>query len=147
MASSRRQKGIRTSLLGKLGGLMHIPQQTVRDAYLNLISILAEKEPLAFATELDLDADQLAFLIHDRVKAAAIVKQITAGKREADKKEKIKVPKKPAPAQKKEEVPVKEPVEAKAETMETVTPAEPEPAVPGQPDKQSKGSGRQATLF
>ena len=107
MASSRRQKAIRTSLLGKLGGLMHIPQQTVRDGYLNLLSILAEKEPLEFARELNLDADQLALLIHDRVKATSIVKQITAEQREEERKEKIKVPKKPVPVQKKKRSPLK----------------------------------------
>ena len=48
MASSRRQKGIRTALLGKFGGLMHMPQQTVRDGYLSLLSITRRKGPAYF---------------------------------------------------------------------------------------------------
>ncbi len=150
MASSRRQKAIRTSLLGKLGGLMHIPQQTVRDGYLNLLSILAEKEPFEFARELNLDADQLALLIHDRVKATSIVKQITAEQREEERKEKIKVSKKPAPVQKKKE-PAKEPVVPDVEVKEIDVPDKPEPVTPeqkeDQAEKQQKGGGRQATLF
>jgi hypothetical protein len=142
MASSRRQKGIRTSLLGKCGWLMHMPQQTVRDGYLSLLSILAEKDPLVFARELDLDADQLALLIHDRVKATVIAKQVAGEKREEDKKEKIKAQKKPVPEQKKKE----SPAEVTPQAMEIIPPGM-QGLPPGQEDKQPKGGGRQSTLF
>ncbi|MEI6154716.1 MAG: replication factor C large subunit, partial [Deltaproteobacteria bacterium] len=147
MASSRRQKGIRTSLLGKCGGLMHMPQQTVRDGYLSLLSILAEKDPIIFARELDLDADQLTLLIHDRVKATAIAKQIAGEKREEDRKEKIKAQKKPVPEQKKKELPPEEPAEEKARVLEPVQADEPGSPQPAQPDNKPKGGGRQSTLF
>jgi len=147
MASSRRQKGIRTTLLGKCGGLMHMPQQTVRDGYLSLLSILAEKDPIIFARELDLDADQLTLLIHDRVKATAISKQIAGEKREEDRKEKIKAQKKPVPEPKKKQSPPEEPAEEKARVLETVQAEEPVSPPPAQPDIQPKGGGRQSTLF
>ena len=147
MASSRRQKGIRTALLGKFGGLTHMPQQTVRDGYLSLLSILAEKDPLVFARELDLDADQLSLLIHDRVKATVIAKQIAAEKREEDKKEKIKAQKHQAPEQNKKKGQGLEQADIKGKILETVLPDAPGSPPPAQQDKQPKGGGRQSTLF
>jgi replication factor C large subunit len=147
MASSRRQKGIRTALLGKLGGLLHMPQRTTRDGYLSLLSILAEKEPLFFARTLDLDADQLALLIHDRARATAIAKQLAAEKKEEDKKEKIKVQKKSAADHKKKQLPAGEPAE-----IMVVVPApppldEPESSTAANKESLSKGGGKQSTLF
>ena len=147
MASSRRQKGIRTALLGKFGGLTHMPQQTVRDGYLSLLSILAEKDPLVFARELDLDADQLSLLIHDRVKATVIAKQIAAERREEDKKEKIKAQKQQAPEQNKKKGQGPEQADIKGKILETVLPDAPGSPPPAQQDKQPKGGGRQSTLF
>jgi replication factor C large subunit len=147
MASSRRQKGIRTALFGKFAGFLHMSQQTVRDGYLSLLSILAEKDPLIFARELDLDADLLALLIHDRVKATAITKQIASEKREEDKKEKVKAQKKPVPEQRKKKEPVEELPEAKTLVPEVVQPDEPGPTIPAEEEKQPKGGGRQSTLF
>ncbi|MCX6698797.1 MAG: replication factor C large subunit [Methanomicrobiales archaeon] len=147
MASSKRQKGIRTALLGKLGGLIHMPQQTVRDGYLNLLSILAEKDPLFFARELDLDADQLGLLIHDRAKAITIAKALAVERREEDKREKIKAQKKTAPEQKIKPAPAVTPARVKAGVLETVLPDEPGSPPPPQQEKQQKAGGRQSTLF
>ena len=147
MASSRRQKGIRAALLGKLGGFTHMPQKTVRDGYLNLLSILAEKDPLIFARVLDLDADQLALFINDRVKAAVITKQVAAEKREDEKKEKIKVAKKPAAADRKKPSPEILPTEVAAKITDPVLPDEQVSPPPAQQEKTSKGGGRQSTLF
>jgi len=147
MASSKRQKGIRTALLGKLGWLTHMPQKTVRDGYLNLLSILAEKDPLVFARELELDADQLGLLIHDRAKATTIAKQLAVERREEDKREKIKVLKKTAAEPKKMQPPAVVPAEVKAGVMETVLPDEPVSPPLSKQEKQPKGGGRQSTLF
>jgi replication factor C large subunit len=147
MASSRRQKGIRTALFGKFAGFLHMPQKTVRDGYLSLLSLLAEKDPLIFARELDLDADQLALLIHDRVKATAITKQIAGEKREEDKKEKIKAQKKQVPDQKKKKEPVEELPKVKILVPDVVPQDEPAPPAPAEQEKQPKGGGRQSTLF
>jgi replication factor C large subunit len=147
MASSRRQKGIRTALFGKFAGLLHMPQQTVRDGYLSLLSLLAEKDPLIFARELDLDADQLALLIHDRIKATAITKQIAGEKREEEKKEKIKAQKKPVPELRKKKEPVEEQPEVKILEPKATQPDEPGPPAPAPEENQPKGGGRQSTLF
>ena len=95
----------------------------------------------------DLDADQLALLIHDRAKATAIAKQIAGEKREADKKEKIKAQKKPVPEPEKNNSPVEEPAEIKNRAIEIVPPDEPGSPPPAQQEKQPKGGGRQSTLF
>ncbi|MEI6293370.1 MAG: replication factor C large subunit [Methanomicrobiales archaeon] len=147
MASSRRQKGIRTSLLGKFSGLMHMPQRTIRDGYLSLLSILAEKEPLLFARVLDLDADQLALLIHDRVRATAIAKQIAAEKREEDKKEKIKVRKKSAADQKKKPSPSDETAGMDVVVPGPVPPVEQGATPSAKNECPPKSGGKQSTLF
>lgn len=147
MASSRRQKGIRTSLLGKFSGLMHMPQRSIRDGYLSLLSILAEKDPLIFARVLDLDADQLSSLIHDRPRATAIAKQIAAEKREEDKKEKIKVQKKSAPDQKKKQSPSDEPTEVNVAVPGPVPPDEQRHPPAAKNESPPKSGGKQSTLF
>ena len=123
------------------------PQKTVRDGYLNLLSILAEKDPLVFARELELDADQLGLLIHDRAKATTIAKQLAVERREEDKREKIKVLKKTAAEPKKMQPPAVVPAEVKAGVMETVLPDEPVSPPLSKQEKQPKGGGRQSTLF
>jgi replication factor C large subunit len=140
MASSRRQKTTRMDLLGSLGGMMHMSRRNVRDGYLSMVSILAENEALAFARDLGLDTDQLTLLIHDRVKATAIVKQLAAEKKEEEKREKIRV---------KKAVPAEEPAknikkqEAGTEIPPEVTQCQPAPTEPEKP----KGPGKQSTLF
>ncbi len=140
MASSRRQKTTRMELLGKLGELMHMSRRNVRDGYLPMVSILSEKEPLPYARELSLDIDQLALLIHDRVKATAVTKQIAGEKKEEEKREKIRMKKAVLPEKKAEETQVQEQgPEKSAET--TQCPPHPEP------EKVSRGRGKQSTLF
>jgi replication factor C large subunit len=140
MASSRRQKNTRIALLGRLGEMTHMPQQSVRERYLGMLSILAEKEPYIFARELDLDVDQLTLLIHDRVKAVAVMKQITAEKREEEKIEKTRL-KNMAVKEKKQEKEISS--VNRPEKKESV----PECKPPDQVEKQSRGEGKQSTLF
>jgi replication factor C large subunit len=140
MASSRRQKTTRMDLLGSLGGMMHMSRRNMRDGYLSMVSILAENEALAYARDLDLDTDQLALLIHDRVKATAIVKQLAAEKKEEEKREKIRA-KKAVPA----DAPAKEmkKQESEAAIAPEVTQCQPAPVEPEKP----KSPGKQSTLF
>ena len=74
MASYRRQKGIRTSMLGKLGRSLHLSQYLLRDTYMTPVSLLADRDPLSFVRDFGLDTDELALLIHDRAKAQKAVK-------------------------------------------------------------------------
>jgi replication factor C large subunit len=140
MASSRRQKMTRTALLGRLGGMMHMPQHNVREGYLGMLSILAEREPLLYAKELDLDVDQLSLLIHDRVKAAAVMKQIAAEKKEEEKKEKTRIKRAATTEKKKDEDPVEKAAPVRVEPVSQCPP-------PEEPEKQSRGVGKQSTLF
>lgn len=115
-------------------------RRNVRDGYLPMVSILSEKEPLPYARELSLDIDQLALLIHDRVKATAVTKQIAGEKKEEEKREKIRMKKAVLPEKKAEETQVQEQgPEKSAET--TQCPPHPEP------EKVSRGRGKQSTLF
>ncbi|HVP94119.1 MAG TPA: replication factor C large subunit [Methanoregulaceae archaeon] len=140
MASSRRQKTTRTELLGKLGDLMHMSRRNVRDGYLSMVSILAEKESLSYAREFNLDTDQLTLLIHDRVKATAVMKQIAGERKDEEKREKIRVKKAALQEEKAEKKEVQEQgPEKSAETSQCPPPPEPE--------KVSRGRGKQSTLF
>jgi phosphatidylserine/phosphatidylglycerophosphate/cardiolipin synthase-like enzyme len=76
MASYRRQKGIRTTMLGKLGRSLHLSQYLLRDTYLTPVSLLADRDPLSFARDFALDADELTLLIHDKAKAQRAVKAL-----------------------------------------------------------------------
>ncbi|MDD1718640.1 MAG: replication factor C large subunit [Methanoregulaceae archaeon] len=82
MAAARRQKSIRISATNRLSGLLHIPQQTFREGYMNLLSILIEGDPEAYAEELGLDPDQLNLFLQDRELAAEVSRRI-AKKRKA----------------------------------------------------------------
>ena len=150
MVSSRRQKAIRNAVLGKYAGMMHMPQQTVREGYLNLLSILAETQPLLHARKLDLDADQLTFLIHDRARATGIAKDVAVEKKELEKIEKTKISKKVAAEKKKKDLEEQEKkTQAAAPAPDTSQP--PDEIVP-QPDsekkeKPGKSSDTQSTLF
>jgi replication factor C large subunit len=142
MASSRRQKTTRLELLGKLGDMMHMSRRSVRDGYLSMVSILAEKEALSYARDLSLDPDQLTLLIHDRVKATAVTKHLAAEKKEEEKREKIKAKKAAPPEKKVEEVQKQEPDAGRSpETAAQCPPPPPEP------EKGSKAGGKQSTLF
>jgi replication factor C large subunit len=141
MASSRRQKTTRVELLGKLGDMMHMSRRSVRDGYLSMVSILAEKEALSYARDLSLDPDQLTLLIHDRVKATAVTKQLAAEKKEEEKREKIRVKKAASPEKKVEET-------QKQEAEAGKSPEEAQcPPPPPEPEKASKAGGKQSTLF
>lgn len=76
MAGYRRQKGIRTTMLGKLGRSLHLSQYLLRDTYLTPVSLLADRDPLSFARDFALDTDELTLLIHDKAKAQRAVKAL-----------------------------------------------------------------------
>jgi replication factor C large subunit len=157
MASSRKQKAVRASLMAKLSGTMHMPRHAVQEGYLNLLSFMAERDPYLYAKELDLDADQLTLLIHDRVKASAVVKKIASERKESEKIEKIKAVKKtaqPKPAKKAGPSPgdaeqelagteEKEPLPLPAGSPSVTEPGKEESSQ----KKDPKSGGRQSTLF
>ena len=92
MSMAKKQKAIRTITLNKIAGTMHIPQNTLREQYLDIISLLVEHDPAAFASELMFDADQLNFFLHDKVRSQEIITSLLqeerSGGKEQDKKSK-----------------------------------------------------------
>jgi replication factor C large subunit len=121
MSGAKKQKAIRTSVLARVADSMHIPSTTLRTEYLSVISQIVDNDPVGFATDLVLDADQLNFFLSDRAKSQAIVQQIVKAAKDQEKRtekpEKIprikKVPgTEPAQPEKREagqELPVKTP--------------------------------------
>lgn len=85
MAGAKKQRVIRTSVLARLAERMHLPATTLREEYLSAVSLLIESDPAGFTEELVLDADQLNFFLSDRVKAQAIVQQVTRAARDREK--------------------------------------------------------------
>jgi replication factor C large subunit len=97
MSTAKKQKAIRSITLNKIAGTMHIPQNTLRENYLDIISLLVEHDPATYVRELMFDADQLNFFLHDRVRSQEIIKsqliEEKAGKEQEKKPKKEKVPK------------------------------------------------------
>jgi replication factor C large subunit len=98
MSTAKKQKAIRTITLNKLAGSMHIPQNTLRENYLDIVSLLVEYNPADYARELMFDADQLNFFLHEKVRSQEIIRSISqegkAGKdvEKKSRKEKIHKP-------------------------------------------------------
>jgi replication factor C large subunit len=74
MASARKQKAIRVALLNKIASVMNIPQSTLREKYLGTLSMIIEHDPLDYARELGLDADQLNYFLNDKAKTQELMK-------------------------------------------------------------------------
>jgi len=130
MASARRAKAIRISLLNKVAGTMHIPQNTLREKYLGMVSLLVENDPATYAKELVLDADQLNFFLNDRARSAEIVKALLAEEKEREREQQ------------------KKPKKEKAEKPEPPKMVEPEKPEPGpEPAEKKVPANTQTTLF
>ena len=130
MASARRAKAIRISLLNKVAGTMHIPQNTLREKYLGMVSLLVENDPATYAKELVLDADQLNFFLNDRARSAEIVKALLAEEKEREREQQ------------------KKPKKEKAEKPEPPKMVEPEKPEPGpEPAEKKIPANTQTTLF
>jgi replication factor C large subunit len=140
MASARKQKAIRIALLNKIAGVMNIPQSTLREKYIGTLSMIIGNNPLDYARELALDADQLNYFLNDKAKTSEIVKILQLEEKAKEKErdlEKKKI---------KKEKPVKEEVrpqtrqqpeqEPRQEPKPPVKQPEPEPAEP--PAKKSQ---------
>jgi replication factor C large subunit len=97
MSTAKKQKAIRIITLNKIAGTMHIPQNTLRENYLDIISLLVENDPATWVHELMFDADQLNFFLHDKVRSQEIIKSLLsdekAGKEQEKKSKKEKVQK------------------------------------------------------
>jgi len=61
-------------------------ESTMLEEYLDLLCLIIEHDPLSIVREFGLDADELDFAIHDKNKAAAVIKTLLS--EEGEKKEK-----------------------------------------------------------
>ena len=96
MSGAKKQKAIRSALLNKVAEMMHIPQNSLRQEYLGIFSLLVENDPLTFTRELLMDAESLNFFINDKAKSQEIVKKAALEIREQEKqKERDAATKKP----------------------------------------------------
>ena len=139
MSTAKKQKSIRISTLNKVAGMMHIPQNTLREHYLGTVSLLIEHDPAGFAQDLSFDADQLNFFLADKARSAAIIKALVQEEKEKEKelqkeqqkellqKKKKEKNKKPEPLPEKEEPPARE--------------------LPAEPEEKKAPSKTQSTLF
>jgi replication factor C large subunit len=138
MSVARKQKSIRNSTLNKVAGMMHIPQNTLREQYLGTVSQLIANDPAGFARDLSFDADQLNFFLADKARSATIIRALLQEEKEKEKelqkeqqnellKKKKEKPKKPEPVQEKEEPPAREP--------------------PAEPEEKKPPAKTQSTLF
>jgi replication factor C large subunit len=111
MSGAKKQKAVRSALLNRIAGMMHIPQNTLREEYLGIFSMLVEHDPVTYTKELSMDADALNFFLNDRAKSQAIVKRIALELREQEQqKEKeaaAKNPPAPEPAPPDEQPPAR----------------------------------------
>ena len=116
MSTAKKQKAIRIITLNKIAGTMHMPQNTLRENYLDIISLLVENDPATWVRELMFDADQLNFFLHDKARSQEIIKSLLsdekAGKEQEKKSKKEKV-KKPAQRELEKPCPSPEPEEKK----------------------------------
>jgi replication factor C large subunit len=116
MSTAKKQKAIRIITLNKIAGTMHIPQNTLRENYLDIISMLVEHDPATYVRELMFDADQLNFFLHDKVRSQEIIKSLlreeNVGKEQEKKPKKEKV-QKPEQLELDEPSALPEPVEKK----------------------------------
>jgi len=97
MSTAKKQKAIRAITLNKIASVMHIPQNTLRENYLDIFSILVEDDPATYARELMFDADQLNFFLHEKARSQEIInslfQEVKAGKEPEKKPKKEKVQK------------------------------------------------------
>jgi replication factor C large subunit len=133
MSAAKKQKAIRLITLAKFAGPMHVPQNTLREYYLDIISLLVEHDPATYVSELMLDADQLNFFLHDKARSQEIIKFLL---REEKDKAREKEPQKKPPKEKvrKSDQPAEEP-------------APEEPPAPPEPAEKKQPSRSQSTLF
>jgi replication factor C large subunit len=85
MGSYRKQKSVRTGMLGKVSSGLHLSQHALRDTYLSSVSALADRDPGEFVRDFSLDADELNLLIHDKARAQKVVKALADEERKREK--------------------------------------------------------------
>jgi replication factor C large subunit len=141
MSTAKKQKAIRISTLNKVAGMMHMPQTTLREQYLDTLSLLVEHDPAGFARDLSFDADQLNFFLSDRARSAAITKALAQETKEKEKEQQKELDRK-AKEEKKKKKPelVPEPPRKEPDAPQTEI-------KPPEPGEKKPPPRTQSTLF
>jgi replication factor C large subunit len=127
MSTAKKQKAIRMITLNKVASTMHIPQNTLRENYLDIVSLLVEHDPATYASELMFDADQLNFFLHDKARSQEIIKFLLQEEKARGKEQQKKIGKEK----------VQQPEQRNRE----------EPASPPEPMEKKQPPRSQSTLF
>jgi replication factor C large subunit len=149
MSTAKKQKAIRSSVLSRLAATMQLPQATLREKYLGIISLLVELDPGTFTRELMLDAEGLNFFLNDRARAQEIVKAVTKTERDKELEQKKKDRKTKTGTAGGESDPAS-PAETKPPVGQAVMPPEEQTTVPPPaPDASDRkpAVNNQSTLF
>jgi replication factor C large subunit len=141
MGTYRKQKSVRTALLGKIAESMHMSQQALRDTYMTPIAILAERDPVSFVRDFSLDADELNLLIHDKARAQKVIREEIDREKEIEKEREAEEKEKKKQARKIETLKTPPPVE-KSQTRKELPP----PPLPEE-EEERKPRKTQKTLF
>ncbi|NMB78966.1 MAG: replication factor C large subunit [Methanomicrobiales archaeon] len=141
MSTAKKQKAIRTATLNKVAGMIHVPQNTLRENYLGTISMLVANNPLMYTREMAFDADQLNFFLNDKARSAEIMKAIA---QEVKQKEKEKEKENDLVKKNKKE---KTPRPEKPTKVQEVLPLSPEPGPKEDPAEKKPPAKTQSTLF
>ena len=144
MATARKQRSIRTSTLNKVAGMMHIPQNTLREHYLGMVSLLIEHDPAGFARDLAFDPDQLNFFLSDKVRSAAIIKTLAQEDKAKEKEQQKEQQKEPQQKKKTEKSRKPEPAPERTPKEQQV---KEEPVAPADPEEKRFAGKTQSTLF
>src|SRR5208337_4969355 len=120
MSTAKKQKAIRIATLNKISAMMHVPQNTLRENYLETVSMLVNDGPAVYARELAFDTDQLNFFLNDRARSAEVIKALV----QEDKEKELQARPKKEPKKEKEKA-KKEAIPAPAVQEESPAPAAP----------------------
>jgi replication factor C large subunit len=148
MGSYRKQRTVRSSLLGKVAEGLHMSQQVLRDSYLTPVSLLAERDPAAFVRDFSLDADELNLIIHDKARAQKVIREELEREKSREKEREAGEREKKSRAGRKEEKKEAERKGGKKEPPGAEETKEEPPPSPGMGDEGGKKVTKsQATLF
>jgi len=84
MSSYQKQKAVRSSMLRKVSSSLHMPQRTLLETYMSPLGMVIDRDPLTYARDFSLDAEELDLFIHDRKRAVSVMKILAAEEKEKE---------------------------------------------------------------
>ena len=84
LSSYQKQKAVRSSMLRKVASSLHMPQRTFLETYMSPLTMIIDRDPLTYAREFSLDADELDLFLHDRSRAASVNRTLAAEEKDQE---------------------------------------------------------------